>query len=352
MTEITGKEAGSCVSEASHSGNVSRQELIALSRSRERAIREYLNGLSRVPERKSSLLTDDPVRTKNLEKIAAQLQDILYFVARGSGEPPPEDRECLCCLLEQLENPKELSANNVWELADALEVMLVRLGDDNYVRQLIINEFPRGLATYLQKDSQQPESGGTGPMGLQALDISRARQFLVDLWQSKAQEYRRDRAKMRLRQRYLVIMTVVLKVFLMGFSAALVQAGVMGLAPLLMVLCAGAIGSVLSRALKLSRQPLGAENTLRPGDVPAQEPPLGIRALISGWTVFVAQPVIGATAALMLYLVFSSGLLQIGGFEQLSPVRVALLSFLAGYSEPFFTDILGKVAGKAGGSLG
>jgi hypothetical protein len=109
---------------------------------------------------------------------------------------------------------------------------------------------------------------------------------------------------------------------------------------------AGAVGSVLSRAIKLGKQPQDAAT-----DKKTAETPLGIRALISGSRIFYAQLVIGATSALILFLVFHTGLVQIGGKEELEPAAYGLLGFLAGFSEPFFIGVLDKVAGEAGSSL-
>ncbi|RKH12778.1 hypothetical protein D7V97_07350 [Corallococcus sp. CA053C] len=351
MTQMTGNGSGTSDVEASHFGHPSREELIAQLHQREQEIREHLNALNPVSRRARLLPTDDPVRTKNLEKIATQLQDLLYFVAQEHDRLLPENQELLGCLLAQLAAPRGLSANNAWELADAMEVMLVRLGDDPYVRRLILNEFPRDLPESLRPAHPASETGNDAT-GAQSLDMGRAREYLVQRRRAQAHEYRRDRAKMRLRQRQLLIMAAVLLTLLTLFSVALVWAEAIGSVLLLLVLFAGAVGSVLSRAIQLSKQPLRAGEAPRPGDVRPQEVPLGIRALISAWTVFVAQPVLGATAALILSLVFTSGLLQVGGLAQLNTATLALLAFLAGYSEPFFTDILGKVAEKAGGSLG
>ena len=114
----------------------------------------------------------------------------------------------------------------------------------------------------------------------------------------------------------------------------------------LVVLLAGAIGSVLSRAIKLSKQPLHSESG---GKI--TETPLGIRAIISESKIFNAQIVIGAAAALIIFLIFSWGVITIKGFDITDKNTYAVLAFLAGFSEPFFTGILDKVAGKAGSSL-
>ena len=125
-----------------------------------------------------------------------------------------------------------------------------------------------------------------------------------------------------------------------------------------LVFLAGAVGSVLSRAYKLGRQPLRPDSTekkpIPPQPDPTEkttEPPLGIRVLMSNWRVFLAQPAIGGTIAIILFAVFRSGLVQLGGMSQPSPSAYIIIGFLAGFSEPFAIDILNKVAGQAGSSV-
>jgi hypothetical protein len=60
--------------------------------------------------------------------------------------------------------------------------------------------------------------------------------------------------------------------------------------------------------------------------------PLGIRTLIPDWKTFLAQPVIGATTALILFLVFQAGLIQVG--EMLGPAAHGLIGCVRGCSEP------------------
>jgi hypothetical protein len=79
--------------------------------------------------------------------------------------------------------------------------------------------------------------------------------------------------------------------------------------------------------------------------------PLGIRALIADKKTFLAQPVIGATTALILFLVFQAGFIQIGGLKELTPAAYGLVGFLGGFSEPFVLGILDKVAGQWGSTL-
>ncbi len=146
-------------------------------------------------------------------------------------------------------------------------------------------------------------------------------------------------------------MAVLLLMLVAGMSAAYVVVTVAEPATvgwlLGLVALAGATGSVLSRAVKLGKQPLRSDASTK-----TTEPPLGIRSLLSGWKVFFAQPVIGATAAVILFLVLSAGLVRFGSDESPDPALYAVLAFLAGFSEPFFVGILDKVAGQGGGSPG
>jgi hypothetical protein len=55
--------------------------------------------------------------------------------------------------------------------------------------------------------------------------------------------------------------------------------------------------------------------------------------------------------ALIIFLVFYSGLLQIGNVKELGPAGFGIIGFFAGFSEPFFIGILDRVAGQGGASL-
>src|SRR5947207_2546347 len=82
-------------------------------------LREYLNSQPKKRIKRTGFLAD-PVRTKNLEKIAGYLQSILVCLDSHGSEafPPGRRAESLLSLLEQLKTPSVLSANNSWELAD------------------------------------------------------------------------------------------------------------------------------------------------------------------------------------------------------------------------------------------
>jgi hypothetical protein len=112
------------------------------------------------------------------------------------------------------------------------------------------------------------------------------------------------------------------------------------------VLSSGALASILSRAMKLINQPLHKDPEIK-----TKVPPLGIRAMMSESNIFIAQLLIGATSALMVFLVFSSGQIQLVVPEESKPAAYGIIGFLAGFSEVYFIGILDKVAGQTGGSL-
>jgi len=332
---------------------------------REKELRDYLNCLGKkrtikgVPDIVVRALNtviqwispDDPVRTKNLEKVAGYLHDILTFHDSGNKPCCTELRTAsLCSLLEQIKCPAEISSNNAWELADLFEVELIRLGDDPYLYTLLMAKL-EVYGTDAPKDGYPPYKyleklhGRYSDGKFDCNSRLEVRRVLEHLQHNIISEYRRDRAKAQLRGIYLGRMALILTVLLFFFGYFYLTAEQLTRDLLLLVAFAGAIGSVLSRAYRLGKQPLHAETGIK-----TEEPPLRIRALISEWKVFVAQPVIGAAAALIFYLVFSSGILQIIDVGKLSPAHYALIAFLAGFSEPFFTGIIDKVEGMVGGS--
>lgn len=322
----------------------------------EQDIRHYLDSLGK--NRFNLLFPDDPVRTKNLEKIAGHLHSVLNFLESH------DDKQCfieqktktLCLLLEQIKKPCCISSNDAWELADMLEIELIRLGDPVYIFMLLkaqqkadITDTHRWEKHFQSRDLDTLIDSYTHSKLQNCQHLLEARRFLEYLRQEQVSEYRRDRAKAQLRGIYLGRMALILALILPFLSYFYIVATQWkdNLAYLLLVvLLSGATGSILSHAFKLGKQPLHADTNDN-----IHEQPLGIRKLISEWKVFIAQPFIGATAALVLFLIFKSGLIQIGGMKELGPEVYGLIAFLAGFSEAYFIGILDKVAGQTGGFL-
>lgn len=333
------------------------QNLLEQVRETGQRLREYLNS---EPKKRIKWLgfVADPVRTKNLEKIAGYLQSILVYLDSHSGEAFPSGRrtESLLSLLEQLKTPSVLSANNSWELADLLDTELLWFSDDASLYTLLeaqsfTNDDPVRRNDYFPSDYLQRLIGYYDKGSFADRHRLEVIHFLEYFKQALISEYRRDRAKVQLRGLYLARMALVLFLMLFGLCVFYIAASqqtdrlsTQYLARLLFLMVfAGATGSVLSRGIALGKQPLNVSDAKK-----NSEPPLGIRSLLSDWKVFIAQPVFGAATALVLFLVISSGLVQIGGMKELEPPGFALIGFLSGFSERFFIGTLDKIAGEPG----
>ncbi len=270
------------------------------------------------------------------------------------GKEPPS----LLSVLEQLKKPAELTYDGAWDLADILEIELVRNGDDAYLATLLQAQvspsndekslwdqhfLPNDRAELL--NHYQPCSFTGEPYRTEA------RRRLEYIFQERTKGWRLDRARARLRGNYLLIMALLLLGLLSALCCFYVESeqqlpNVKLQNLLWLVFLSGAVGSVLSRAYKLGQQTMRANPAEK-----TPEPPLGIRALMSSWRVFLAQPAIGGTIAVILFMVFRSGLVQLAGLSQLSHSAYSVIGFLAGFSEPFAIDILNKVAGHAGSTV-
>lgn len=318
--------------------------LVKIIKDKEQMIRDYLN---------LQVKNDDPVKIKHLEIIVGHLQCILFYITPLKDMQSDTEQAPLISILEQIKEPEKISQNNAWELSDFLEIELIWLGDDIYLYMLLKAQKKANNTDPHRWDKHFPAvyldmlldnyTHGKFRDDYRRLE---ARYFLEHLKQAQIEEYRYDRAKIQLRGIYLCHMRNVLIFLVPLLSIFYILSSISEnnlIFLLLMVLFAGGLGSVLSRAYKVSKQPLHAET-----DSKIHETPLGIRALISERKVFLTQPVIGAAAALIIFLVFNAGLFNIG---KMTPEASALIAFLAGFSEVYFIGIIDKVAGQTAGSL-
>jgi hypothetical protein len=259
--------------------------------------------------------------------IRLQHADVLRFVDRD-GAPPAAAAEARAYVRV---DPARLDLDAAHEHADALDLLLVEVASDDYV-------FAR-LATELRRDA------GAGPGALTlagdgdlegaralldryhegavvAADSARARAVLGWLYRMRSDRRIHDRARIRLRSRYLHWATLLMLVLAGAVAAALVLAADRSVDLVCLAAAAGALGGSLSGAFTLR------DNLSRLQELRAFSPVLAI------------QPVIGVTAGLVLYA---------GGSA--SGVRGAwgptfLLAFAAGFSQPFFLSVLER-AGAA-----
>ena len=327
--------------------------LIQIIQCKEQMLRDYLDnsGKKGTSSKKIGRQSCDPVKIKHLEKIIGHLQNILLFIDRP-GNTPCGGTASLISLLHQVKDPENMEPTNAWELSDLFKIEVIRHGDDPYLFMLLKaqtkldsphkwdNHFPSEHLEMLLKRY-------TCGKFLDCYGRHEARRFLEHLEQAQIDEYRHDRAKTRLREKILVPMMISLAVLLALFSYFYYRIRPDDLNLLLLVLSSGALASILSRAMKLINQPLHKDAEIKTKELQ----PLGIRALMSESNIFIAQLLIGATSALMVFLVFSSGQIQLVVNEASKPAAYGIIGFLAGFSEVYFIGILDKVAGQTGGSL-
>jgi hypothetical protein len=89
---------------------------------------------------------------------------------------------------------------------------------------------------------------------------------------------------------------------------------------------AGALGATLSGTMRI-RDDLRELDDLR-----------------SFWPAMRVQPLVGATAGLVVLFVLESGALDLGGGQKGDWAARALFAFAAGFSEPFFLGVVQRVA--------
>ncbi len=354
----TGRQPASAPPGATDSLPHPAQEDLVRVRDRIRKIQgtlaEHLNGLRRKRNRWPEVFRYDPVRTKNLEKAASHLQQLLAMLESAEREGRRVGVASLGVLLDRLDGQgiAGISGHGAWELADALSLELVRCADDARLHVLLSGKgllVGQGWETHFPDDLLRAVAGAYSDGGFRPEHRRlQARYILEEVEQLRVQEFRRDRALAELRGIYLGRMVLVLLLTLLPFAGFFLVASASSprfdaASPdaVLLVLFAGAVGSVLSRAIKL-----GGQGTLQAAA--DGEAPLGIRALYAGWKVFLAQPVIGAASAFLVYLVLRSRLLALGSATADDPAALALVAFLAGFSEPFFIGTLDRIAGQGG----
>ena len=409
-------------------------------------------GRSRVPS------PSDPVRRKNLERIAGQLQDVIAILDAPFAAPRgPEGLEGLSAVLDRLERPEALTMNGAWEVADTLEIELIRMSEPARVLVLLESyetkraaewraRFPEAeltkLLTAFRAGQVPPET------------LERAREMLVELEKIRVNGFRRDRALMEQKGQYLRRMSLVLLLMLVAFGAMLAttvpnssvqaredaeaagqnepaeatpdardkatadttpprsdaggttgagatdtiatdttaadttttdttatdttrgtagtntiaardQKGRTGAAPdsaatkrerrtdppvwrlLILSALAGAVGSILSRAIRL-----GGRQAFAIGRNPDDSVPLGIRAQLAAWQLFFSQVAVGTTAGVLLYVILLSNLLEVANINPTNALHASVIALLAGFSERLFIGKLDELVNQSSGGAG
>ncbi len=278
----------------------------------------------------------DPELRKALGVIQTRLSEtrrLLNLEASAAAQPDsPEQRE-----LESIvkRGPSLLDIDGAWELAGAIKRLNLRLGDAEFLTSKLEYEQSRASDTgqwhgwnkhFSPEELTRLLTAFRQREAAAAEDQSRVVDRLTFLYLQREEAGRDRRAIAALKYHYLTRLWVILLVLLVGFGVAVNVATSWDIwETVLLTACAGGLGSTLSGVFKVRDQLVQLDE------------------LRSFWPAMRVQPLIGACAGLILFLVLQSHALELGTVSE-GLMGWGLLAFAAGFSEPFFLGIVQKVA--------
>jgi hypothetical protein len=325
------------------SSNPEVRSLLAAIVAHEKAIRTMLEkprapgwlghvGLRKRPELKH------PELMKALTRLAARLVELQRAIELSDSEEP-WPLESAMNLVNRATG--ELGLDAAWELAEELKIELLWFQPNEHLwAQLEESQLTRPVAGdrwnpgYLAEDmetlraqyQEQARKGLRPPRMWRSMAV----EVLASRYQAQIESFRHARALARLRARYFLLLLGVLALVLFLAVRAILGASA---APsprqsLFVTLAAGALGAVLSGVYKL------------------RDRMKSIRDLHSSWATFLIEPLVGATAGLLLFAVLGSGYVTFANLSpgDLGPVHYAVLGFVAGYAEPFLLGIVERIS--------
>ena len=273
---------------------------------------------------------------KALGYVRATVGEIRRLLALPTDEISLCTPEIKARLRDTLDVPVEaLGIDSAWELYTDLKGMLPFLGNADDVASRLDHEAERDSdesrwhpwtqhfsAAELQR-LRKSYHDGTPDRRLQGQAAAK----LSFLYARRAEAGRERRAKAQQKRRYLNVLfwaLLVLQVVLvLAIDAAAGEDEVWR--QIFVAGAAGALGATLAGTMKI-RDDLRELDDLR-----------------SFWPAMRVQPLVGATAGLIVLLVVETGTLD-GGGESGSWAGRALVAFAAGFSEPFFLGLVRRVA--------
>ena len=280
------------------------------------------------------------VRNPELKKALGYLQAAVGEVRRLLAQPPDEvslrTPQVLERLRDALDQPVEsLRIDSTWELYSEVKAMLPLLANAEYVASQLDHEaerlkdgsrwhswtghFSAGELKRLRDNYERPEPNPR----LHAQAAAK----LAFLFGRRAEAGRERRAKAAQKCRYLNVLAPALLALQAGLVVAIdaVAGGSQIWKPIIVAGTAGALGATLAGTMKI-RDDLRELDDLR-----------------SFWPAMRVQPLVGATAGLVVLLLLETGTLD-GGSAASNWAGLALVAFAAGFSEPFFLGLVQKVA--------
>jgi hypothetical protein len=275
-----------------------------------------------------------PELRKVLGFLRSEIAEARRLLARPASARLPQSHAAIAELRDLLRRDVNgLTIDSAWELAGRVKRLNVRLGDEHYVASLLSTELVRsGDESRWHRWQQHFDPAELDELlrvytsgSPSSTDQDRAVDRLTFLYLQRAAAGRDRRAKAGLKARYLNWLAAALLGLLVAFGVTIHSLAPDSWKTMLVAACAGAVGAALSGVFKV-RDHLAGLDELR-GFPPAMR----------------VQPLVGACAGLVVMLVLESQALSLGVGKEASWAGPALLSFLAGFSEPFFLGIVQKV---------
>jgi hypothetical protein len=287
------------------------------------------------PERWAPEGRVDAELRKSLGVIQSHLSETRRLLAVAKAAAPLRDASALRELTSLVQrNVPKLDIDSAWDLAGALKRLNLRLADCEFVTSRLEYEQRRASARQWHGWNSHFDAGELAALlkvfGLRTAtlaDHARAVDRLTFLYLQREEAGRDRRARAALKRRYLTLLTPVMLFLLAGFTLAVnVATGGSIWETLLLALCAGALGSTVSGIFKVRDQ------LVRLDELRSFGPAMRV------------QPLIGACAGLMLFLVIQSHTDALGSANSGGWSGLGLLAFVAGFSEPFFLGIVQRIA--------
>lgn len=286
-------------------------------------------------ERWSPTRRTSPELAKVLGFLQAELGEARRLLAKKTGGAAQRTRADLRELRALLLEDTPTSVDSAWEFVGALKRVNLRLGDLSYVAGLLEHESAHTHdATHWHTwDEHFPKSelrrllaayrAGRATPAQKALAVER----LTFLYLKRAEAGRNRRAVAALKRLYLGRLALALLALLVALGASADFTAHDGLwRSFTLAACAGALGSTLSGVLKL-RDHLVRLDELR-----------------GFWPAMRVQPLVGASAGALVFMILSSNAVSIGTLSAEAWSSPGLLGFVAGFSEPFFLGVVDRVA--------
>jgi hypothetical protein len=229
----------------------------------------------------------------------------------------------------------KLSIDSAWELANELKRELLVLGDVPYVWAQLEYEAKRDR----NPNKWHSWSDHYPATKLRALIAARnkatrdrsvhldAVRCLRKLYEVRAEAGLERRIRAAQKRQYLTALIPILLVPLVTLSASIHEVGRTGVwKDIALAASAGALGATLSGIFRV-RDRLVELDDLR-----------------SFWPAMRIQPLIGATAGVVTLFVLETGAVDLQASDTTPWAALALFTFAAGFSEPFFLGLVQRVA--------